>query len=355
MSGIVAENIKNKSHSCMQLKALKMTLAEDRELIQALQIAPRASWRALGGALHRSPAALAQRWEEMSEQGLAWCTAVPFGSSGAGVTAFIAQLAEPGAQQALLKRLTQIPEVVSIEVPARHWDSILTVLAPDIEDLMQHIQPRIAALEGLARQETILCTRTHFAGHEWRLNVLNDATVRALRPYERSSEAEGPGMRQGDEQLLPLLVRDGRASVSDIAEELNLHPSTVSRRLNRILSDPRVSLRCDVAPSLVGQPISCQWFCWLPPTLHDAAARALRGFPDLRYCASTTGATNFTFVLWVQSPQEIFEIERQVVERIEGLSLSESSVTFRFVKRMGWQLDELGRRTGAPVFPAFPL
>lgn len=332
-----------------------MTLAEDRELIQALQIAPRASWRALGGALHRSPAALAQRWTEMVEQGLAWCTAVPFGSDSAGVTSFIAQLAEPGSQQALIRQLAQIPEVVSIEVPARHWDIILTVLTPGIEDLMQRIQPRIAALDGLARQETILCTRTHFAGHEWRLDVLDAATRQGLRHYDRSTQEEGQGMREGDEQLLPLLVRDGRASVSDIAEELDLHPSTVSRRLNRILSDPRVSLRCDVAPALVGQPISCQWFCWLPPTLHDAAARALRSFPDLRYCASTTGATNFTFVLWVQSPQEIFEIERQVVERIEGLSISESSVTFRFVKRMGWQLDEQGRRTGAPVFPAFPV
>ncbi len=330
-----------------------MTRAEDLELLHALQIAPRASWRSLGAALHRSPAMLANRWQELTDAGLAWCTAVPFGEGGSGVTAFIALLGEPGQQQALIDQAILIPEVISIEVPARRWDLILTVLVPDMEVFLRSLQPRIANLEGLTQHETILCTRRHFGGHEWRLNVLDGAARAALQLQSRVAVEDGKGMRNEDGALIPLLFRDGRAGVTDIAAELNTHASTVSRRLNRFLADPQISLRCDVAPELVGQPISCQWFCRLPPNQHDAAAAVLRTLPNLRYCASTTGQTNFTFVLWVKSPEDIFEIEREVVERIEHLTISESSVTVRFIKRMGWRLDDRGRRIGEPVLPRF--
>ena len=83
----------------------------------------------------------------------------------------------------------------------------------------------------------------------------------------------------------------------------------------------------------------------------DFAANAR--FAWLRYCASTTAQTNFTFVLWFKSPDDIFEIERKVVERIEDLTIAESSVTVRFIKRMSWLLDERGRRTGEPVLATF--
>lgn len=330
-----------------------MPLHEDLELLHALQIAPRASWRSIGAAIHRSPGVLATRWQELTDAGLAWSTAVPFGSERSGVLVFVALLSESGRQSELIDQAMSIPEVISVEEPARHWDLILTVLARSFEDFLQRLRPGILRLEGIARHETIVCTRLHFSGHEWRLNALSEEAARALARQNPAREGSSRALREEDRELLSILFRDGRAGVSEISAELGTHPSTVSRRLNRVLANSGVSLRCDVAPEIIGQPISCQWFCWLPPEQHAAAALILRALPNLRLCASTTGQTNFTFVIWVEAPEDIFEIERTVVERIDNLSISESSVTVRFLKRMGWRLDSRGRRSGDPVAPTF--
>lgn len=324
------------------------------ELVGALQIAPRASWRQLSQVLGASPLMLAQQWQRLTDRGLAWCTAVPFGRNRPGTLTFVAVRCLPEHRDRLTEEAIAIPEIVSIEEPARHWDLIFTVLTPDFESYLESLNERISKLPGITRYETIICTRVHFDGHEWRLGSLDHSARQQLVQFARTdTSATPPPLRDGDRELTPYLHRDGRATVADIAESLGTHPSTISRRMQRLLLSGKVTLRCDLAPELLGQPISSQWFCWLSPEQHTAAAAALRSFPNLRFCASTTGETNFTFVLWVRTPEEIFEAERRLIEHIPGFSIAESSITVRFIKRMGWRLDERGRRTGEPVSPVF--
>lgn len=170
-----------------------MTHAEDLELLHALQVAPRASWRAIGTALHRSPAAIASRWDELSSAGLAWCTAVPVSTAQRGSLIFVAVRGEPGHRQSLIDESIQIPEVISVEEPASHWDLILTVVAPGFDEFVSRIRPKIAGLDGIARLDTIICTRLHFGGHDWRLDALTPRPSRIWNGFitslaERSSE-----------------------------------------------------------------------------------------------------------------------------------------------------------------------
>jgi AsnC-type helix-turn-helix domain len=50
---------------------------DDRRLIAALQVRPRASWTELGAVLGPSPLTLALRWARLSAAGVAWLTAAP--------------------------------------------------------------------------------------------------------------------------------------------------------------------------------------------------------------------------------------------------------------------------------------
>ena len=49
---------------------------KDLELINALQLTPRASWAQLGRALALDPVTVARRWQRLTEAGLAWVTCV---------------------------------------------------------------------------------------------------------------------------------------------------------------------------------------------------------------------------------------------------------------------------------------
>jgi hypothetical protein len=50
---------------------------EDRLLVDALQIAPRASWAAIGEVIGMAPITAARRWQRLADNGTAWVTAAP--------------------------------------------------------------------------------------------------------------------------------------------------------------------------------------------------------------------------------------------------------------------------------------
>ena len=51
---------------------METTLSEQSlELLNALQIAPRATWRQLAGVLGSKPSTLSQRWDDLRSRGVA--------------------------------------------------------------------------------------------------------------------------------------------------------------------------------------------------------------------------------------------------------------------------------------------
>ncbi len=137
-------------------------------------------------------------------------------------------------------------------------------------------------------------TRVHRDGSRWTRDALSRDEARqlhdtttpiAFEPAEPIPAGAGP--------LLGALVRDGRAPAADLARSLGCDPSTARRQLTRLLRSGAISPRCEVANSAVGYPIS---FLWLARAAAAADVRrtvaALATLPELRLCASTTGATN---------------------------------------------------------------
>lgn len=241
-----------------------------------------------------------------------------------------------------------MPEVLTICEPTRNRDLALTVQTESMAGLGRGLIPRITAIEGVTRIQASLSTRLHSAGHVWRLNALGarerDA-LEALKPTGVGSNALLPQ----DLPIMQCLVRDGRASAADIARELGVHPTTISRRLNRMLATQTLSFRCEMAQLYTEHPVTCQWFAQVPLGEHEQTAAALRSVQNLRLCASTTGSTNFTFVMWLRSVEDIMRIGLEVVERAPGMTLVETSVAVRYAKRMRWLLNDDERATGQVI------
>ncbi len=149
--------------------------------------------------------------------------------------------------------------------------------------------------------------------------------------------------------LIEALAVDGRLTASELARRTDRNAATVRRQLPRLLASGLLTFRCEVSQLHVGRPVSCNWLARVPVDEHARTVQALATLPELRLCVSTTGETNVMLTAWTRSLTDLLALERFVGERLPWLAIMDSSVTLRVAKRMGWLLDDEGRRTGEVV------
>lgn len=323
---------------------------EDLALVQALQIAPRAGWVDLGAALGVHPTSAAARWDRLAASGAAWVTAHALGDPREVSLSFIGVDAVMEGHAEVVDALCAMPEVITVEQTASSRALMLTVVTESMAELSRDVIPRIGAIDGVLGYEVSLCTRQHFNGASWRLDVLSRGQQQQLRSLARTDPAPGH-LPASHRDLLPFLARDGRATAAAMARELGRTAATVQRQLNRVLTSGSLSLRCDLAQSLSGYPVTCQWFAKVPAGQHEAAAAALRRLRYVRFIASTTGQSNFTIIMWLRSVADVMDIELTLQQNIPDIELQESVVMLACAKRVGRKLRPDGTAFEAVTAP----
>ncbi|GAB3534425.1 Lrp/AsnC family transcriptional regulator [Arthrobacter tecti] len=327
---------------------------DDLELINALQIAPRISWTDAASILGKHPTTLAARWSRLHNAGFVWITGHLMGSPDQMTLSLLDIDCEPKRRADVARQLCAIPEVISVEETARNRDFTLTAITPDWAHLTRRVVPLLADIPGILRYQSALVTNYHAGGNVWRLDALSAGQRTALRSFARQPAPTPVQLPTTYWPIVQVLGRNGRATAVEIAEVTGQHPSTVRRQLARVLESGTLSFRCELAQDYSGFPISCQWYANVPPSEHARAAEFLRTFRNLRFCASTTGSSNFTFVLWLRNAAGVAETEAEFFAAIPEARILESSVTVRFLKRVGWLLNPDGTATGEVVVPQYP-
>ena len=332
-----------------------MELAQDDlELINALQIAPRISWTQAGEILGKHPTTLAARWQRLREAGLAWVTGTLLGAPGTTTLSFHDIVCEPGRRQDVIRALCNIPEVISVEESARNRDLVLTVSTPNWAELTRRVIPQFSGIPGVLTFKSIVATTLHSSGNAWRLDTLSPQQQTALKTAAGLPSPYTGRLPATYWPIVRMLVRDGRVTPVEIAQEMGEHPSTARRQLTRVLDSGTLAFRSELAQDYSGFPISCRWYAQVPPRDQLSAASFLARYRNLRLCASTTGTSNFTFVLWLRSPAEIGELEAEFQAAIPDSTVNESSVTINYIKRVGWMLNPDGTSTGEVILPRDP-
>ncbi|MDQ0689067.1 DNA-binding Lrp family transcriptional regulator [Arthrobacter sp. W4I7] len=332
-----------------------MLSEEDLALINVLQVAPRISWSDAASVLGVHPTKLAARWDKLRSSGAAWTTAHLIGDPKQRCLALVDVDCDMQVRSDVTAALAAIPEVLTVEEAASNRDLMLTVITPTLKQFTDQVLPQIKEIPGVLKYRTSLGTRLHSAGHIWRLNALDKAKLNALNTIVGSEAVGWAEARSGSPlppthlDLIPFLVRDGRASAADIARSLGRSPATVQRQLNRLVSSGLLTFRCDIAQELSGYPVSCQWFANVPPGQHEAAAAELRGLRTVRFSVSTSGRTNFLILMWLKSLADVMNAELALQQRIPEIELVESAVILSCAKRMGWMLNPDSTANGTVV------
>ena len=325
---------------------------EDLRLVHALQLAPRASWTSLAPILGVHSTTLAARWRRLSEAGIAWIAAHPLATRLCPVTAFIEVLCAMSEREAVIRELSAIPDVVSLDISARHRDLLLTVSAASLAQLTEHTLAQIAAVPGVGHMETAFSTRMHVIADSWSMRALSAEQARRVAQLHPRPRPDGTPPRVS-RAVLRALALDGRASAADIARGLGMSEPTVRRQIRAAIEHGLIHFRCELAQGVTGTPVTAQWFASVPATEHEELARRVAQIPGVRLCASTTGRTNILIAVWLRSVAEVPRVEEALVGAVPGLVIRESAIALRIVKRVGWLLGDGGRATGEVIAPSW--
>lgn len=316
----------------------------DRQLVNALQIHPRASWRLVGEVLGVDPVTVSRRWRRLESRGLAWVTAYPRLTDARHAVTAVVEV-EAAATEQVAAELAADPRMVTIKQGTGARDLIVTVQATDLDSLAG-LARSVSTVPGVRSTRTHVATLVPAEGSRWRLRSLD-------RDQRMRMEKSAPGVRQQpaapwqevDTRLLSLLSTDGRMSIGDLAVGTGTSVTTVRRRLDALIGS-RVNLRCDLSRPVSGWPVSAVYFGSVPAEHAHETTEALARVPEVRSCGIFAGPHNLIIDAWLRGLSDVYALEAHLSGRISQLAVHDRCVVLRTYKHMGRLLDRDGRCVG---------
>lgn len=318
----------------------------DRQLLHALLVAPRASFRLLGEVIGVADQTAARRYRRLTETvGLRVHGAV--NGQRAGRTDWLVRIqAAPGSSERIAAAIARRPDTRWVRLFSGGTEIVCTLQARSPE------QPTALFLRALPGSRHVTGITAHSilnvfspAGFGALAGALSAGQLAALRaearsPAQDAAPAEEPAsaavLRPDDEPLLAALSRDGRAPVSALAGVTHWHESTVRRRIADLQRAEVLYFDLDVDDSvLLGVNAHVMMWLAVEPAHLDAAGRALAGHPEIPFAAATTGPTNLVASALFRDTAELYAYLTTRLTGIPGLRSVETAPVIRTVKRAG--------------------
>lgn len=325
---------------------------DDAQLIDALQIAPRAPWATVGEHLGISPVTAAKRWQRLTEEGLAWVTVAPgMAAHSPQCFAYVEITCHPKMLLAVAETIARHTLAVTVEVVTGSA-VLVTICAADLPTLSSYVLDHLSAVEGVISTNLRIATRLYSEGSAWRLRVVNEKTEAALERLRAKAPSEGdrppsigsmPGLAKA---IISQLATDGRTSYAELAERADTSATTARRWVSDLLGSGILILRTDVSAQDAGWPVEAYIWANAPiSTLRDTA-RQLSQIRQARLTATVASGPVIALSTWLRTVEELHRLELTIAEQLPHLQVVDRHIVLRVVKRMGRLINDGGRSTG---------
>jgi DNA-binding Lrp family transcriptional regulator len=326
----------------------------DRQLLHALFLAPRASFRVLAAALGVSDQTIARRYRRLAETAGLRVFGLIDGPRAGWADWLVRLQAAPGSAQRIAEALALRPDTRWVKLYSGGTEIVCTLQARTPEQrnaLFLRGLPGSRHVTALTAQSVLhVFTPIAYVGHA---NALSDAQLAALReavpepPPERFEPAPAPAaghawipsgttlLRAEDDPLLAELALDGRAPVADLAAATHLHESTVRRRIEELRQAGLLYFDIDIDESVLGVNASVMLWLKIEPACLEAAGRAVAAHPEVPFAAATTGATNLAVSAIFRDTRQLYAYLTTRLAGLPGLQSVESAPIIGTIKRIG--------------------
>lgn len=328
----------------------------DRQLVHALMLAPRASFRQLAGVLEVSDQTVARRYRRLAETaGLRVFGLIDAPRAG-WVNWLVRLQTAPGSAQRIADSLAQRPDTRWVRLYSGGAELVFSLQARSPEQrntLFLRGLPGSRHVQAITAQSVLhIFTPVAYVGYS---NALSAAQLAALHQTEPEPQPqpeppqlmETPGtghaltpagttvLRPEDDLLIDELARDGRLPVADLAAATHWHESTVRRRIEELRQAGLLYFDLDIDETVLGVNANVMLWLKVEPASLDAAGRAVAAHLEVPFAAATTGPTNLTVSAVFRDNNHLYRYLTTRLADLPGLQSVETTPMITTVKRVG--------------------
>ncbi len=329
----------------------------DRQLLHALTVAPRASFRLLGDVVGVSDQTIARRYRRLVANVGLRVPGLIDGQRAGWVNWLVRLQAAPGSAQRIADTLARRPDTQWVRLYSGGAEIVCVVQARTPE------QRNALFLRGLPGSRHVTAITAHSILHVFTpvaypayTGALTAAQFASLReavpemPSPPQEVAPPPGtahewtpagatvLRDDDDPLIAELARDGRAPIAELATATHWHESTVRRRIEELQRAGLLYFDVDVDDSAIGVNATVMLWLKVEPAHLEAAGRVIAAHPEVPFAAATTGPTNLAVSAVFRDTHQLYAYLTARLADIPGLQSVDSAPIIGTVKKAGaWE------------------
>ena len=328
----------------------------DRQLLHALIVAPRASFRVLAAALGVSDQTIARRYRRLVETADLRVTGLIHGPRAGWVDWMVRLQVAPGSAQRIADTLAQRPDTRWVRLYSGGTEIVCTLQARTPEQrnaLFLTGLPGSRHVTGITAQSILhVFSPVAYVTYTRSLSPDQLAALAEAAPEPPPDRTRGhpgqlqpptrPGspsadtdtlLRPEDDPLLAELTRDGRTPIADLAAATHWHESTVRRRIEELRKAGLLYFDIDLDESVLGINANVMLWLKIEPASLDAAGRAIAAHPEIPFAGATTGATNLAASAIFRDTRELYAYLTTRLADLPGLQSVESAPIIGTFKR----------------------
>lgn len=314
----------------------------DRQLITALQVDGRASFRRIAEVLDTSDQTIARRYARLRAARRVRVLGLTEPHRLGEVSWTVRARTTPGAAVPIAEALARRPDTSWVSITSGGTEIACATRARDSQDadtLLLEKLPRTRRIVDVSAHALMHVFYGYAAGRLLKAGILSDDQLSALADgVPAAPHASGPDtapveLDDIDRAVLDLLGRDGRIGLDELAARTNTPASTVRRRVNALRGNGVLYFDVDHDSARPGTT-TLMWLTVAPRRVHDVG-RALAQHPQVSFAAATTGRTNLYASVATANAAALYRYVTGPVADLPGVREVETAPVIRTVKRAG--------------------
>jgi DNA-binding Lrp family transcriptional regulator len=332
----------------------------DHQLLHALGVNGRASFRLIASVIGVSEQTAARRYRRLRDAGVVQVLMLP-APDPVDRGQLVRLEVQPQAVRAVADALAGRPDV--------SWLRLMNAGAEILFGVRARTQAERDSLllDQLPRTGRVLRTTVYSVLHHFRTPGeadwagFPDPLDAEQRRQLEVDVADRPPMRPdaADRAIVDELAIDGRATYARLAQVSGMSESAAARRLELLVGSGALYSDVDIASELLGYPAGATLFLEVTPSRVPAVGALLAAHRQTAFVAAVGGSANMIAAIRCRDVAEIYEYVTATLGRVNGVEHVEVSTVSRTIKHARSVTDEnrltttpasaaAGRRTMAP-------
>jgi DNA-binding Lrp family transcriptional regulator len=313
----------------------------DAQILHALQLAPRVSFRRIAGVVEATEQTVARRYHRLRRDGVVRVVGLQNRWVDGEASWVCRMRAAPDRIPQLADALVRRPDVSHANVLVGWNDLVCVIRAPlgeDREDLLLQLLPRTASVTDIAI-DLLLHTfgdpaRAPWTGYGHTLSDRQSKEILADRTAPVSWDQRSIPTAE-DRPILEALAEDGRTPQSKLAALTGWSVARVGRRIAALEACGALHYDVDLLPERLGHQLSAMlWLTVAPKDVHRVG-EGIAAHDHIAFVGATSGSKNVMAIAICRDTDDLYRYLSEQLGQIAEILSYEVNIRTQRLKQHG--------------------